>query len=184
MRRFAALVAIASFALALAPIGCSSADDFEEETAADQSSEDALSALVIREGDNKKTFVVPQGQSVRVELPANRTAGYKWIVASTDRTFGYPATDKYSSTSTATGSGGTQKLTWKTKAPIPMIGTHKVVLEYRRPWEENVKPLKTFTFSVTITGSSVTCANVRCAAGTHCEMKGINGGAVPACIKD
>jgi hypothetical protein len=29
-----------------------------------------------------------------------------------------------------------------------------------------------------------TCANLKCAAGYHCEMKGINGGAVPACIKD
>ncbi len=30
----------------------------------------------------------------------------------------------------------------------------------------------------------LTCANVKCAAGTHCEMKGLNGGAVPVCIKD
>ncbi|MEA2747994.1 MAG: hypothetical protein QOI41_2137 [Myxococcales bacterium] len=29
---------------------------------------------------------------------------------------------------------------------------------------------------------SSTCANVRCTATTHCEMKGINGGAVPVCI--
>jgi hypothetical protein len=29
-----------------------------------------------------------------------------------------------------------------------------------------------------------TCANVRCAAGTHCEMKGINGGAIPVCLAD
>jgi hypothetical protein len=28
------------------------------------------------------------------------------------------------------------------------------------------------------------CANVRCSAGTHCEMKGINGGAIPVCIQD
>jgi len=32
--------------------------------------------------------------------------------------------------------------------------------------------------------SKTTCANVRCAGGYHCEMKGINGGAIPACIKD
>lgn len=30
----------------------------------------------------------------------------------------------------------------------------------------------------------LTCANVRCAAGTHCEMKGINGGSIPVCIAD
>lgn len=33
-------------------------------------------------------------------------------------------------------------------------------------------------------GSPLTCANVKCAAGTHCELKGINGGSVPVCIKD
>lgn len=32
--------------------------------------------------------------------------------------------------------------------------------------------------------ATITCANVRCAAGTHCEMKGINGGAIPVCIQD
>ncbi len=32
--------------------------------------------------------------------------------------------------------------------------------------------------------TSQTCANVKCAKGTHCEMKGINGGAVPVCLKD
>jgi len=30
----------------------------------------------------------------------------------------------------------------------------------------------------------LTCATVRCAEGMHCEMKGINGGAVPACIQN
>ena len=32
--------------------------------------------------------------------------------------------------------------------------------------------------------ATLTCANVRCAAGTHCEMKGINGGAIPICMND
>ncbi|MBX3192198.1 MAG: hypothetical protein KF819_34735 [Labilithrix sp.] len=32
--------------------------------------------------------------------------------------------------------------------------------------------------------STITCANVRCAAGTHCEMRGINGGSIPVCIAD
>lgn len=176
-------VMLLGLVLAAVPaIGCSGAAEYDDATAAD--GEDALRALVIDQNDNGQSFVVPQGQSVRVELPSNRTTGYRWMVASTDKTFGYPATDTYTSTSQSVGGGGIQKLTWKTKAPIPVVGTHKVVLEYRRPWDENVKPAKTFTFSVTITGSSITCANVKCASGTHCEMKGINGGAVPACIKN
>jgi len=29
-----------------------------------------------------------------------------------------------------------------------------------------------------------TCANVKCGWGLHCEMKGINGGAIPVCLND
>ena len=29
-----------------------------------------------------------------------------------------------------------------------------------------------------------TCANVKCSATTHCEMKGINGGSIPVCINN
>jgi hypothetical protein len=32
--------------------------------------------------------------------------------------------------------------------------------------------------------SHLTCTTVTCAHGTHCEMKGLNGGAVPVCIDD
>jgi hypothetical protein len=34
--------------------------------------------------------------------------------------------------------------------------------------------------------NALSCDDVRitCPGGTHCEMKGINGGAVPACIQD
>jgi len=32
--------------------------------------------------------------------------------------------------------------------------------------------------------TNVTCSNLKCASGYHCEMKGINGGAIAACIKN
>ncbi|MDB4998839.1 MAG: hypothetical protein JWM74_6271, partial [Myxococcaceae bacterium] len=51
----------------------------------------------------------------------------------------------------AVGSGGTEKLTWKTSSPLSMVGSHRVELEYKRAWEKNVKPLKTFSFTVDIT---------------------------------
>jgi hypothetical protein len=51
---------------------------------------------------------------------------------------------------------------------------------------------QTFALSLTHAGHSTilystltnTCANVRCTATTHCEMKGINGGALPVCIQN
>lgn len=180
--RLAGMLVAGLVVVALPSLGCSGAAENDATTLDD--SQDELRALVIDTNDNGDTFVVPQGQSVRVELPSNRTTGYRWVVASTDRTFGYPSSDTYSSTSQSVGGGGVQKLTWKTSAPLLMLGKHKVVLEYRRPWDENVKPAKTFSFAVTITGSSLSCRTVTCASGTHCEMKGINGGAIPACIKN
>ena len=33
-------------------------------------------------------------------------------------------------------------------------------------------------------GQTQTCEDITCEPGYHCEMKGINGGAVPVCIKD
>jgi hypothetical protein len=32
--------------------------------------------------------------------------------------------------------------------------------------------------------AKVSCLTLTCAQGNHCEMKGINGGAIPVCIKD
>lgn len=32
--------------------------------------------------------------------------------------------------------------------------------------------------------NKLTCATVDCKSGYHCEMKGINGGSIPVCIKD
>lgn len=55
------------------------------------------------DADDGKTFNVTKGQNVLVKLSANPTAGYKWVVASTDRTFGYPATDKFQASSGASG---------------------------------------------------------------------------------
>ncbi len=41
-----------------------------------------------------------------------------------------------------------------------------------------------FFLPVTPGTSNLTCASVDCAQGMHCEMKGINGGAVPVCIQN
>jgi len=42
--------------------------------------------------------------------------------------------------------------------------------------------LARYSHTTTLFSDLSTCANVRCTASTHCEMKGINGGAVPVCI--
>jgi inhibitor of cysteine peptidase len=100
--------------------------------------------------DDKATVTVKSGVPVVVSLSSNPSTGYGWVVTSTDRTFGYPEKD-FVAASGAVGSGGTEKLTWQTQSPLSMVGSHKVELEYKRAWEKNVKPIKTFSFTVDIT---------------------------------
>lgn len=119
--------------------------------------DEALTALTITEAGNNKTFTVEKGKDVKVVLPANATTGYKWTVASTNRTFGYPTpkdgTYQGGGANGPVGSGGKTTFVWKTNSPIlrPSTAAHKVVLEYRRPFESDDAPAaKTFTFKVKI----------------------------------
>jgi inhibitor of cysteine peptidase len=145
----------------------------------DGSGEDELKSLSLTDADNGKTVTVTQGQNVLVKLQSNPTTGYKWVVASTDRTFGYPAYDRFIKNGDAVGSGGIQRLTWKTKSPLNMVGSHKVKLEYRRPWEENVNAAKTFEFTVNIVDGA--CPEIEppppgfCSTGQLIAKKDANG---------
>ena len=47
------------------------------------------------EKDDGKTVTVTEGQNLVVKLQSNPTTGYKWKVVSTDRTFGYPADERF-----------------------------------------------------------------------------------------
>lgn len=170
--------------LSLMALGCASPGD-SSDLAESTEALSARPAVQISGSDDGKTIVVPEGSDVVLSLPSNATTGYEWIVVRTDRTFGYPTHEEYlPSSSGGLGTGGTQRFTWKTSGVLSVVGRHAVGLEYKRSFEQ-APPLKTFSFTVDVvpTGPS-TCANVRCAAGTHCEMKGINGGAVPVCVAD
>jgi len=58
----------------------------------------------------------------------------------------------------------------------------------------NLKCAKGYTCEITskdpdATGKCIpspaqTCDDLTCAAGTHCEMKGINGASIPVCLND
>lgn len=112
---------------------------------------DAAEPVVIDASGEGDTFTAVEGQPVVVRLASNPSTGYRWVVATTDRTFGYPVTDEIETAPNgAVGSGGTQVLTWQTTSPLSMVGTHAVTLEYRRPWDENVAPEDTFSFQVEI----------------------------------
>ncbi|MBI4818496.1 MAG: protease inhibitor I42 family protein [Deltaproteobacteria bacterium] len=114
---------------------------------------EAASAKVNKLGDddNGKTITVKRGEDVIVELGSNATTGYKWQVNSTDKTFGHPATNEYVGPGAGgpVGAGGHTKLVWKTDGFLNTVGTHKVELEYVRPFDP-AHPAKKFNFTVKV----------------------------------
>jgi predicted secreted protein len=163
--------ALAAFFL-LSSVGlaaCStSSEDDNIVSGEEASSEDELKSLVLTEADNGRTINVPEGQNVVVKLSSNPSTGYEWSVASTDRTFGYPYYKKFlPDQSGAVGSGGVQRMTWKTKGGISMVGRHEVKLEYKRPWETNGAAARTFKFVVEI--RAVVCPQIEPNPPGYCQ---------------
>jgi inhibitor of cysteine peptidase len=151
--RLVSVAAALGLTVALATAGCSAETSEEDPTAStgeDETAEDELKSLTLTEADEGRTVTIAKGQNVVVKLQSNPSTGYRWQVVATDRTFGYPASTRFVKNGDAAGASGVERMTWKTSGPLPMTGTHQVKLEYRRPWEKDSSPAKTFTFSVSI----------------------------------
>jgi inhibitor of cysteine peptidase len=92
---------------------------------------------------------VKLGGTLEVQLPANHTTGYSWIlvpVADTVLTSQGKAAYAESSAGGKVGAGGVE--TWRFKAV--KVGTEGLQFEYRRPWEKNTAAAKTVTIRVTV----------------------------------
>jgi inhibitor of cysteine peptidase len=156
--RLSVLVSLALVALAVSPlVACSQSTEEAGEDGVvtpdgEETTEDELRSLSLTEKDDGKTVTVTEGQNLVVKLQSNPTTGYKWKVVSTDRTFGYPADERFLRNTDAVGSGGLQRFSWKTKGALSMVGDHTVKMEYKRSWETNASPAKTFSFTVKILG--------------------------------
>lgn len=158
MRLFTSLVALSLFALPL--YACSTPTEDDNVVSGEEASaEDELKSLVLTEADNGRTISVPEGQNVVVKLAANPSTGYEWVVASTNRTFGYPYYKRFlpAAENGPVGSGGLQRMTWRTKGALSMVGRHEVTLEYKRSWETG-PAARTFKFAVEI--RAVVCPQI------------------------
>lgn len=107
----------------------------------------AASDVAIREGANGKTISVHAGQVVEVSLPSNPTTGYQWAVRGDPAPLVLVKSDFVAAQSDGRmGAGGTQKLRFKAAA----AGTSEIVLDYKRPWEKDTPPAKTFTVKIEV----------------------------------
>ena len=102
--------------------------------------------------DNGSTVNVATGDSVTIELEANPSTGYLWtfgapfdpeLLLMTSETYSKPDGSK-----NMVGVPVKRIMTFKAIAP----GRTGLKLDYRRPWERNEKPAKTFEVLLVIAG--------------------------------
>jgi inhibitor of cysteine peptidase len=96
-----------------------------------------------------KDITMTAGDTLTITLESNATTGYSWnenanigdvtVVKQTDHKYQPPAT-------TIPGAGGNE--IWNLKAL--KVGSSTISIEYRRPFEPNAAPAKTFTLTVVV----------------------------------
>ena len=100
----------------------------------------------LTDADNNRLVEVVVGQRILIWLPANPTTGYSWLLQGFPNclelmNFSYARSEK-----DLPGAGTTQV--------VELIGyssgTATLTLEYRRPWEKNVSPAKTFSVAINV----------------------------------
>ena len=109
----------------------------------------ARASVHVGPGDAGKTIDVPRGEAVAITLPALPSAGFRWFVAQTNRTFGSPVSDEIVGNPGGPVGGRTmQQLTWDTGGFLDKTGKHQVVLEYRRG--ENGEAAQSFVVTINV----------------------------------
>ena len=106
------------------------------------------SVVTISDQDNGKDIDLPQGATLLVKLTSNPSTGYSWAVK------GDPSPLKLEKTSTKKGKQSSKKVgapgVQELRFVASSAGMASLTLEYRRPWEYNVAPAKTFSARVNV----------------------------------
>lgn len=99
--------------------------------------------------DNDKSVEIVVGQRILIWLPANPTTGYQWLLQGLPNSLELMNFSYSSSEKDMPGAGTTQS--------VELIGyssgTTTLMIEYRRPWEKAAPPARTFTVTITVSGT-------------------------------
>lgn len=108
----------------------------------------AASPLAITDKDAGKPITLAVGQELTLTLESNATTGFAWEAAGLNTAIleqvGEP--EYKAPSSSLVGAGGVQVFRFKAKA----AGQVELKLNYRRAWEKDVPPAKTFAVTVVI----------------------------------
>jgi len=106
---------------------------------------------VLTDFDTGHEITVAVGEVFDVELPSNRTTGYNWSEQSTGEVVveqvGKPVYVPNPAPFGMVGVGG--KEIWRFRAT--KAGRQTLRLDYARPWESGVTPVRTVSFNVVVT---------------------------------
>jgi len=93
-------------------------------------------------------FVVSARDEITIELPENPTTGFQWTVvqAPAEEIMTIESSEFMPPSSELLGAGGRRLYRLRAQAP----GETQLILEYRRPWEEDAEPAdrKQYSFLV------------------------------------
>lgn len=106
------------------------------------------SNVVLTEQDNGKDIDLTVGGILVVKLPSNPSTGYNWTVVGEPSPLKLQKTSfrKGTTKSTSVGAPGTAIL----QLSASSSGMATLTLVYRRSWEYNVAPIKTFAVRVDV----------------------------------
>lgn len=106
------------------------------------------SSHTVTYSDNNREITVARGTLLVVRLAANPSTGYSWQVGGDAAPLALQSSEFEATKQDQRlpGSPEVQVLRFKTTA----AGTAMLFLEYRRPWEKNAAPAKTFRVTVTV----------------------------------
>jgi inhibitor of cysteine peptidase len=121
---------------------------FGQQAASASKAQSASSNVLLTEQDNGKDIDLTIGSTLIVKLPGNPSTGYNWTIV------GEPSPLKLQKTSFRKGAtkgssvGASGTATFQLSANSSGLAT--LTLVYRRSWEYNVAPIKTFAVRVDV----------------------------------
>jgi inhibitor of cysteine peptidase len=102
--------------------------------------------LQIAQDENGREVTLAVGEVVELSLPENRTTGFHWELKAKGGPVCELVKDEFEPSVGPTGSGGIHR--WQFKAV--RAGSGEIELHYRRPWEQNAAPARTYQVSVRV----------------------------------
>ena len=142
MRRLPALILLATFAA-----GCAPAEIAQQSTNAAHA-KPASSDMVLSESDNGRDVDLTTSGALVVKLPSNPSTGYNWTVVGDPAPLKLQKSSFVHSKSKSGVVGSSDTAIFRLSASSAGLAT--LTLVYRRSWEYNVAPMKTFTVRVDV----------------------------------